>query len=373
MRTPRSIFKSLPLLLGAFIPSCNHPIADSHVEFAHLTKNSLHGSPLAVLKYYESDRTQLASLPICVSGSGPKISKNQLLLETKIAYASWLIASGTPLEKWTKFEFRSREICEPSDTSNILFVTLPDQSPTDSTRYGLTGLFEKQEISCQWNGNTARCGTNSQTLGIGGPAAVRIWTSGASPVPKRIEIAESGRALFNPYVQWHSLVDDLKTNKQIADDQKKSVTDKYEALLSKQSNSLSSLSDEQKVEEAKDLQTLISEISTLKLTANPDSTFQQKFQRFLDQSDRNQTLKEDFEPAISLLSTLIHEVGHQFGMQHADNPNRDSITGTAEGQLAATGEILKTDLSVMAYGIPYFYLTLDDLAGIKNLKANLPD
>jgi hypothetical protein len=55
-----------------------------------------------------------------------------------------------------------------------------------------------------------------------------------------------------------------------------------------------------------------------------------------------------------------------FGLDHADNPAADSVTGFANGEKVGDGQQARTDLSVMAYAIPYLYLTIDDQAGARS-------
>jgi hypothetical protein len=72
----------------------------------------------------------------------------------------------------------------------------------------------------------------------------------------------------------------------------------------------------------------------------------------------------------SAIATLLHEVGHQFGMDHAHDPSPSSVTGGLEVGKDLQGNAVqsyRTDLSKMAYGIPYMYLTEDDLRGIRSL------
>jgi hypothetical protein len=73
-------------------------------------------------------------------------------------------------------------------------------------------------------------------------------------------------------------------------------------------------------------------------------------------------------------SVLIHEVGHQFGMDHADNPAPDSLTGSIQiGQDMNGNPIAKftTKDSVMATGRRPMYLTADDQRGIQVLAERV--
>jgi hypothetical protein len=54
-------------------------------------------------------------------------------------------------------------------------------------------------------------------------------------------------------------------------------------------------------------------------------------------------------------------------MDHADNPAADSVTGFANGTKVGDGQQAKTDLAVMAYALPYLYLTEDDRAGAQSV------
>lgn len=64
--------------------------------------------------------------------------------------------------------------------------------------------------------------------------------------------------------------------------------------------------------------------------------------------------------------TLLHEVGHTFGMMHADSPNFDAVTGESSTTSWDQGrEKYTTTFATMAYADQFGYLTDDDGTGIK--------
>lgn len=114
------------------------------------------------------------------------------------------------------------------------------------------------------------------------------------------------------------------------------------------------------------------ELANRNVTAGADPVFRRVMDDFV-RSGRGEVSGEAYRPQIALFSTLLHEVGHTFGIDHADNPSADSVTGTASGERVGSGSQARTDLAVMAYALPYLYLTEDDRAGMRSAAQQIPE
>ncbi len=84
------------------------------------------------------------------------------------------------------------------------------------------------------------------------------------------------------------------------------------------------------------------------------------------QSSGASSLNQEYTPTATALHVLLHEVGHQFGMDHADNPSRDSETGFVV-ESEQRGNQWVTSEASMAYGKPFLFLTADDQAGVLDM------
>ncbi len=100
------------------------------------------------------------------------------------------------------------------------------------------------------------------------------------------------------------------------------------------------------------------------LVAGSDGSFHKLMKEF--QSSGASSLNQEYTPTATALHVLLHEVGHQFGMDHADNPSRDSETGFVV-ESEQRGNQWVTSEASMAYGKPFLFLTADDQAGVLDM------
>jgi hypothetical protein len=370
--------QTTPILmaLALTLTACESSLTSGNIEFAHQSRDRLYGSPLAFANFFETGKTSLKKLMVCVSSPEEgTISQAEFLLETKIAYASWWHHAGKSLNSWAELDFRKSSSCSPDDATHIAFTALPGTSSENEKKYQISAKFTQPTIICQREGNSARCQSETFVLGVGGPAAVSILSNRQTGQITRVDVNQPAKALFSPFIAWHSLAREIAINPKIPADLKQSLADKYQKLLQKSEEleaGAGANSEEEKSAEFSALTAIIDELESHQLVGTDDTVFQQKFDAFLTGSQEGATLNTSYQPQIAILSTLIHEVGHQFGMNHADNPDLHSITGDASGMIATGSNLVRTDLSVMAYALSYFYLTADDIAGIKNLSKTIP-
>lgn len=187
-------------------------------------------------------------------------------------------------------------------------------------------------------------------LGLGGPGGMsyryfkpEIWDSVSNSSPASL--------ILSPYVKWVSMAKDLS---------KTSLSASYLRLAAKADSVTYA-----------ELNAFNKQLTLNAMKLKDDGRLDSIVQDFLNSPAKS--LTQNYLPEQAAYHVLLHEVGHQFGMDHADNPSRDSETGSAgtATQDSATGK-WETPISTMAYADEYLYLTADDVAGIKDLaKKNL--
>jgi hypothetical protein len=156
--------------------------------------------------------------------------------------------------------------------------------------------------------------------------------------------------VLSGFSKWTSLKSDLLAISSLSADVLRTTIDRYDALVSSTSPTFEQLA------------SFGQSLEAARLVASGDS----EFIRITDaySTSGKTSLSVSYEPRKAIFSVLLHEVGHQFGMSHADNPASDAVSGD---QLTATQSAdgrWKTSHAAMAYGEPYLYLTADDKSGI---------
>ena len=69
---------------------------------------------------------------------------------------------------------------------------------------------------------------------------------------------------------------------------------------------------------------------------------------------------------------LLHEIGHVFGLTHADNPSSRDVTGPSDSTRFENGRHITRE-ATMAYADNYLYLTDDDQNGAKAVQRQSLD
>ncbi len=338
------------LALSLILASCSSS-QDSETKWAHSPADRSWGTVPALVSYLDLGfKTNFEKLNVCLQGSD-SFQGAALLLESKLSYAAWLNAGGQGQAAFDRFQFEIKDNCDPKDSSYASVVIIESQDKTSSGRDPSEG-FSKATVNCQKSGWSVRCGSGSTTFGWGGPAAVGYsyrnpskWESVSSRSPASVRLS--------PFVSWRSLEADLLEQKNLSEVDRTMKLDLYRSLLNRaDSVTFSELVD------------FMKSLSDTQLVAGSDGNFQKLMKEF--QNSGSSSLNQEYIPTATALHVLLHEVGHQFGMDHADNPSLDSETGfVVESQ--QRGNQWVTSEASMAYGKPFLFLTADDQAGVLDM------
>jgi hypothetical protein len=186
------------------------------------------------------------------------------------------------------------------------------------------------------------------------------WYYGSNPDKwTKLESARPSTTWLSPYVSWVSLEDDIARSSAagLLEARKTSLISTYRALKAAPHASLA------------DLSGLLKDFEGAQLTTSDDPVFKQLAQSFYNGG--GSSIEQDYKGERGAFSTILHEVGHQYGMDHADHPGQDSVTGqSGKATRDANGQWV-TDVSVMAYALPYLYLTADGVAGVQHDKQTV--
>jgi hypothetical protein len=333
--------------------SCGPVSAGSEPSFAHFSGTALMGTPLALLRYRQLSILQGGSTRICIENLSKSISNAEARLEVQLAFAAWLKASEASAAIWDEISFESVSKCA-RDGSNLAVIVLPDASGSNFDSREREKNFEQPTYSCELNGSSVSCRTNTMTLGWGGPAAVR-YTQQSDGKLVQVQVSRAPQAVMSPRVDWQPLSRALASETPNAEGG--GGQNQWQQTLARLSTNA-----KPKLQE---LTALVEGLAKAEKSARPDTVFKKALDDFA-KSGKSSVTNVSYRPSLPFFSTLLHETGHIFGLDHADNPATDSVTGFANGEKVGDGQQAKTDLSVMAYAIPYLYLTADDQAGARS-------
>ena len=328
----------------------------SHLEFAHSPADRLLGTPIGHLEIIRAGISHNFGdrLKICVESEKKTISNASLLLETKLAYVMWLKAAGYGAADFSKFDFFLASKCQRDDLSNMASIVLAN-SANEVIGDDFNTLFAPAAMSCQVQPGSISCGTtNGMTLGWGAAASLSHSYLVSNPTQwSNVSRHAVGFATLSQFVDWTALPAGIDANPLLAGSAGTELKTKYSHLLALENQSF-----EQLVAFAESLK-------LAKAVSGEDPVFQKLFHASAQAGDEISDVK--FRPQYAAFHVLFHEIGHTFGMMHADNPNADSITGSsATTTLNPQTHQFSTLISSMAYADQYVYLTDDDVLGISS-------
>lgn len=327
----------------------------SELDFAHYPADNSIGGVLGRIMLMKSKLPETnTSVTVCVESRVSTMSLSAILLETRLAIIAWLDASGTLTdEDWNRFEFFSAVSCTGNDDvdSYVRFPALTDEK--------IDSRFEQQILNCTKTGNKGVCQLSNITLGFGGPGSTKRWTQPPANNWTKIEFTSSATAEFSPYVSWISIADDIasRDNTVVSAALQKEIVAEYTRLA-----------DEPKPTRA-ELLKFLQPFKELRLLALVDLAWKKRLTEFVNGS--NEKLSEPFSARVAVFPTLLHEIGHQMGMDHAHHPGQDSVVGSSTTTTKNAAGTWVTDDAAMSYGLPFLFLTEDDTAGATSLAKAL--
>jgi hypothetical protein len=293
------------------------------------------------------------TLVVCVGPGSGGYTDKELLLDTKLAYAAWVDGAKQYQESdWKAFQFVQKPACLLEDKTVAALVTIGEP-------VGPPSGFEFVEAvaECTRTKRASSCAGNRVTLGYGGIGGVsyQYYPNEPDKWVKVVNVRAAVTAL-NPHVVWQSITAYISNNTDFSPSKKRELTEHYETLLNRADPSY------------EELTTFFSVLKAEKLVDVAPNEMQGVVDRFAAGSTSHEIIP--FKMHRTTLSTLLHEIGHQFALDHAHDPAANSVTGGSEINRDLEGRVVenfRTDLSVMAYSLPYLHLTDDDILGVKNL------
>jgi hypothetical protein len=354
----KPMFLHAGLLALGLASGCSQQDHRSSLRYAHLPANRMAGTPLGQLEIIKNGIAHQFGdrLKVCLQSSGDRTADASRLLETRLAHVAWLASAGYGSTDYNRLSFEIRDQCSTSDASAMTVVIFGDKAkekPGDQ----FDKLFSPARMSCTSSAESISCRSDGGiTLGWGGPATLRsFYRTDAPQTWTKVERTAPATVILSPHVAWKPLTDGLQTASGSGSQEQQSIVRLYQTLQAQSSPGF------------EDLKSLAESLAT----ANAKGAEDQEFQRIMQQFAQNRGAAGpdlsgyEYRPVVSSYHTLLHEVGHTFGMSHADNPDADVITGPSATTTCDASGRCTTKESAMAYGDAFNFLTADDLAGIQ--------
>ena len=307
------------LAILASVQACK--TTSSEVDYAHWSKETLGGTPSTQLEALKDStvKTNFSAINICVQNQVGPMSDKQLMFETKLAFAMWLHHSGEAEQSdWEYLRFKIEQYCDLKDTSHQAIVKLASFDRADT--------YETGEL----NRSFYKPGSGWTTMGFGGPGSTSYEWDWKRDLTYKNRVP--AKTILNPYIEWEPLEGEIASHRRLSSSVKESI---------------------------------LKDIRFLQASEGLFSDYVELARKFEESSALvgpvyNLSKRVAFD-------VLLHEVGHMFGLTHADNPGANDVTGESEYTDLRNGRHV-TDESSMAYADNYLYLTKDDQAGAKAAK-----
>jgi len=332
---------------------------DSTTKFERLNTDQIMGtvySRLEVLR--QSLDTNIKDIKVCVQlPDNAPIGGRQLLYETKLAFVLWLSAGGYTESDWSRFNFELYDSCAQEDNhfSVVVYIADNDRNLADKT---IIDQFHIAKAECKRDGDRGfSCEQPAIKLGRGGPNGIEYEYDVQTNQWIRLSFIGPSSSIFSQHIDWISISEQIKLNKNMSISERNKLIQKY----NEESNKLS--------QSFEQLQNFGNLLTNKKFIGNEDSSLAEILSKFGQSTDTDKVFT--YRKKIGLFHTLLHEIGHQFGLLHADAPSDDGITGKSLTTVKNENGDWVTEHSIMAYGDQYYYLTDDDLKGANNTAQYL--
>ena len=368
---------------------CTLPRSGSLPKWAYFPPQLSIGGPLG-LYYLSSKAPQFQNIRVCIQKNQSDYTDPEILLELKLAYLMWFHAAlGDESRKaLSSLQFLFDTPSSPCKASSEIHISFLDPSVSSDIFLANTNQISTGKLQCQKTKNStsrtiqSSCQSTPQKLGLG-KAGDYNYTKGNAA---SFKLLNPSFAYLSPYARWLPISRQLGISSELAvSASQKNPLDKITGILknilvffkvssedpqktlSLMAQKYLTLLGDSKYENLLDFKNLLESESTLGLQ---DTTLEGFIKEF--SSSPVMSLGQTYTPTLGAFHVLLHEVGHQFGLAHADNPDSISITGStsSDSKQNPSGQWI-TQESTMAYGKPFLYLTPDDKAGIYYLSQAL--
>lgn len=339
----------------AIITSCGSlqqaPVAT--LSYAIGTHDYALGGPFGRLEIIDQQiDADFSSVRVCIQTPRSGLSRDHFILEAKLAHALWLAEAGYDHTAFEKFQFYSQDKCARDDARFATVLAIADfrnEAPGDDYK----DLFMEPRIFCRKNGSNKTCGGPPLSLGRGGPGTLKRFVYPRDPQKwSRVESKAPSGVLLSPYIEWLALEELLEESAEVSQSSRQKLLRSLHKLRKQSSVSYTDLSAFGKA------------LAEAKVLAGPEPVFALRQKRFKISDETH--VDEVIKPRLSVFRTLLHEVGHTYGLHHPDNPSAGCVTGPSSSTRwdESRGRYITSE-SAMAYGDLYLYLTEDDVKGIQ--------
>ena len=166
-------------------------------------------------------------LTICIEAAG-NVSQAKLTLETQMAYAAWLDATGDHNgDAWQLLDFTLDARCNMDVTDHIAVVKVVGVKSLAMDLQMQTYFGEKPVVTCEEDKWHNGCTNNNYA-----PVLSRLSPLTSIKNGYGLEQEKPGIVLFSPHVYWLSLDEELQANKSLRPEVSHQLQIWYKKLLS---------------------------------------------------------------------------------------------------------------------------------------------
>lgn len=275
---------------------------------------------------------------VCLNiDSGKGVDYDTFVFEFKLSMVHWLGDVYPNLENIiNSIQFSQR--CSVADLNNsVLEVKIPDAEHMTNEE---SIFFVEPKAKCQIKKNKPNCRLSNIVFALAERGKDLGYVRGR-------KVVKRARILFNPYIKWQGLGEEF--NLQL----KPILKNGYNNIIKSREFNIAS---------TRAYTGRLNQDKVIALDARASKQTLEKAKK------HGRYIKLDTRPVSALYPTLLHELGHVFGLDHSDARVTGSVTGDKHGE-ESHSHAHRTYNTAMASDSRYLYLTEDDKAGIKSLKA----